>query len=56
VDEIRVKLGAIKQEPKEHLRSILRDWINSSKEGGPVMLSKEKGFWLDSSQNLEDFV
>jgi hypothetical protein len=32
------------KDPKNELRSILKDWINFFKEGGLVMLNKEKGF------------
>jgi hypothetical protein len=38
--------------PQSGLRSILKGWINSFKEGGSVMLSREKGFWFDSGHNL----
>jgi hypothetical protein len=35
--------------PESRLKNILKRWINFFREGGFVMLSRKKGFWLDSS-------
>jgi len=47
VDEICVKLDAIKHEPRERVECILKGWINYFREGGSMMLSKKKDFWFD---------
>jgi hypothetical protein len=42
-----VKLDASNKNPKNGLRSILKGWLNSFRELGSMMLSKEEGFWLN---------
>ncbi len=59
VDEIRVKLDVIKQEPKEQVEKYferLDKLFQTFREVGLVMLNREEGFWLDSSHNLKNFV
>jgi hypothetical protein len=47
VDDIRMKLDAIKQKPKEIFKNTLNVLISCFKEARYVMLSREEEFWLD---------
>jgi hypothetical protein len=46
-DDIRMKMDAIKQEPKKGFRNISNDWISCFKKGKYRMQSNADGFWLD---------